>query len=319
MSHSDLSERRLVFLVGAPRSGTTWLQLMLASSEHVATCNETHLFTQYLASLFDSWDLFKRNPVREIGLSHVMEESEFLALIRNFADGVISRILANKPDASVILEKTPDHVQRWRHILKVYPNAYFLLLVRDPRAVVASSRAASSGWGSGWAPSSLVKNCTRWKQYVSEGQQIKDATSNFIEVRYEDLKSDCAVELRRIFDWMGITLSIEKCSQIAERNQIHHLRSGGVNGAPWDLSREPEAFFRRGEIDGWKEELTARQIYLVESMTRDLMDSYQYMPTAQPNILNRLMAVQFTLGVERVRALTAAVIRAVNSTGIVIP
>lgn len=305
MSHPgpaiDLSERRPVFLVGAPRSGTTWLQLMLASSEHVATSNETNLFTHYLVSLFDSWDLFKRTTVREVGLNHIMDEPEFLALIRRFADGVISRILANKPDASVILEKTPDHVHYWCNILKIYPNAYFILLIRDPRAVVASTRAASVGWGTGWASSSLIKNCARWTRYVKAGQQIKNATRNVIEVRYEDLKSDCAAELRRIFGWMGITLSIDECTQIAARHQIQRLRSGNLDGAPWDLSKEPETFFRRGEIDGWKRDLTPRQVYFVESLTRDLMDTYRYVPVGQATILSRLVTVKVILGVERMR------------------
>jgi len=298
----DLSARRMVFLVGAPRSGTTWLQLMLASSEHVATGVETHLFSHYLVSQFESWDQFKRKIVREIGLSHVMGEPEFLALIRQFADGVISRFLANKPDATVILEKTPDHVRNWRQILKVYPDAYFLLLVRDPRAVVASMRAASQGWGSNWAPSSVIDNCSRWKLVVKEGQQIKDSTSNVIEVRYEDLKKDCAAELRHIFAWMGITLSIDECSQIAERHRIDVLRSGSLCGTPWDLSKEPKEFYRKGEIDSWKGELTPRQVYLVESMTHDLMDTYAYVPAARPNFFIQLLVVPLILGMERLRA-----------------
>ena len=294
----DLSNRRLVFLVGAPRSGTTWLQLMLASSEHVATENETHLFSHFLVSQFAAWDRFKRNA-REIGLYQLMDEAEFLTLIRHFADAVISRILANKPEARVILEKTPDHVHNWRQILKIYPDACFLIIVRDPRAVVASMRAASQGWGRDWAPFSLRDNCEQWAAYVNEGQQIKEATSNVIEVRYEDLKSDCATELRQVFAWMGVDLSFNECSQIAERNRIDHLRSGNFEGAPWELSKEPKEFYRRGEIDGWRDDLTPMQVYRIESMTRDLMDAYRYARVAPSwNIRSKFIAAR---SIERVR------------------
>jgi hypothetical protein len=34
----------LVFLVGAPRSGTTWVQLLLSRSSSVVTAQETDLF-----------------------------------------------------------------------------------------------------------------------------------------------------------------------------------------------------------------------------------------------------------------------------------
>ena len=247
----DLLNKRLVFLVGAPRSGTTWLQLMLASTPQVATVNETHLFSLYLSSQFGSWDLLKNRSEREIGLGPLMEEAEFLALIRHFADSVISRILATKPDAAVLLEKTPNHILHWRSILKIYPDAYFIVITRDPRAVVASWQAASSGWGSAWAKSMVVENCKRWKEFVTEGKQIRDATNNVIEVRYEDLQADCTAELRHIFAWMGIDYSTDECSRIAAEHRIDELRSGRLQDTPWDLSKEPREFYRRGEIDSW--------------------------------------------------------------------
>ena len=296
----DWSDRRLFFLVGAPRSGTTWLQLMLASSDQVATVNETHLFSLYLASQFDSWDQFKHG--REIGLSHLMKEVEFLTLIRHFADAVMSRILAAKPEATVVLEKTPDHVLHWRHILKIYPEAHFIVLIRDPRAVVASLEAANKGWGHSWARSGVVENCTLWKQFVTEGNQIRHTTNNVIEVRYEDLHANCTAELRHIFAWMGINYSTDECTRIAERYQISEIRTGKLHDAPWDLSKEPREFYRRGEIDSWRTELTPTQIYLVESMAADLMDICGYARTTLLNYPPQLMEIRFNLGIDRLRA-----------------
>jgi len=298
ISKIDPSTRRLVFLVGAQRSGTTWLQLMLAASQHVATVNETHLFSQYLHSQFETWERLKDN-IRAIGLAHVMEEAEFLALIRQFCDGVLNRVLAAKPGATVILEKTPDHVRHWRHILKVYPDACFVHVVRDPRAVVASMRAASRSWGGDWAPPGVVENCARWRECVEEGRRIRDATPNTIEVRYEDLKSDCAAALGGVFAWMGIALSSEKCTEIAQRYRIDRLRAGTIDDTPWDLATEPPEFYRRGETDGWKRELTRRQAYLVESMTRDLMDVYRYAPAGRSR--NQRAAARLVLAAERLR------------------
>ena len=153
---SEIGGRRIVFLIGAPRSGTTWLQLMLGSSEAVATVNETHLFSGYTGSLFRGWMLFK-DARRKIGLSALMSEDEYFGLVRLFCVGVLGSILARKPCASVILEKTPAHAEHWREILKVFPNACFLHLVRDPRAVVASLQAAKTdGWGASWVSSRTI-------------------------------------------------------------------------------------------------------------------------------------------------------------------
>jgi hypothetical protein len=39
----------LVFLIGCPRSGTTWLQRLLASHPQVRTVQETFLFPRYIS------------------------------------------------------------------------------------------------------------------------------------------------------------------------------------------------------------------------------------------------------------------------------
>src|SRR5947208_10995760 len=44
-----------VFIVGAQRSGTTWLQRLLASHPAIAGGQESHLFSGYLAPLWQRW------------------------------------------------------------------------------------------------------------------------------------------------------------------------------------------------------------------------------------------------------------------------
>src|SRR5262249_40488087 len=84
------------------------------------------------------------------------------------------------------------------------------------------------------------------------------------------------------------------------RNRIDQLRSGNLEGAPWQLSKEPEEFYRRGEIDGWRSDLTPMQVYRIESLTCNLMDAYRYARVAPSwNVRSKLMAVR---AVERVRA-----------------
>ena len=136
-----IARKRIVFLVGGPRSGTTWLQLLLSRSPRIATANETHLFTGYTRSLFSAWKHHQRNA-RALGLHHLMSEEEYLDLVRNFACKVMLRILDKKPEADVILEKTPDHILHWSNILKIFPDAHFLHIVSDPRSVVSSLCAA---------------------------------------------------------------------------------------------------------------------------------------------------------------------------------
>src|SRR5438876_565526 len=43
-----LADLDIVFVVGAPRSGTTWLQTMLAAHPEVASPQETYIFSAYV-------------------------------------------------------------------------------------------------------------------------------------------------------------------------------------------------------------------------------------------------------------------------------
>jgi hypothetical protein len=101
-----IARRRVVFLVGAPRSGTTWLQLLLSRSPHIATANETHLFTGYTRSLFTAWAHHQCN-VRAAGLHNLMSEEAYFDLIRNFTCKVMLRILERSRRQISYLRKFP--------------------------------------------------------------------------------------------------------------------------------------------------------------------------------------------------------------------
>lgn len=62
---------------------------------------------------------------------------------------------------------------------------------------------------------------------------------------------------------------------------IADLRRGGVE-APWDLNAEPEAFYRRGQVNSWREELSGVEIAIVERLARGEMAELGYEPVAGP-------------------------------------
>ena len=300
-SSEIINGKRLVFLVGAPRSGTTWLQLMLARSKRVATANETHLFAVYMRSLLDSNERFRGNP-RAIGLAPLFSEAEYRGIVREFTSTVLARILTTKPDADVILEKTPSHVQCWRDILDLYPDAKFLHLIRDPRAVVASLKAASRSWGESWVSSRLIDNCALWSTSVSGGRAIGSATTNYLEVRYEDLKQQGARTLLSIFEWIGVASSAGECQALLEDTSIDKLRSGSVKDAPWDIAAEPQGFYREGETASWRKILSEFETFLVEAQVRELMTALGYQPEARFRTLFRIGHASQVAVLERARA-----------------
>ncbi len=86
-----LRGKRLVFLVGAPRSGTTWLQLLLSRSPAIVTAPETHIFSLFLRSMVDQWNRIQETGER-IGLNQVLSEEEFRGLLRSTSGFVFAKI-----------------------------------------------------------------------------------------------------------------------------------------------------------------------------------------------------------------------------------
>ena len=280
-SSGALPAPKLLVVAGCPRSGTTWLQLLLAQHPKVATCNETSLFV-YVEGLQRRWSWeFDRSPSpRQVGLSRLLSQQEFDGLCRDFAAAVISKIGRLQPGAEIVLDKTPEHILQWELILKLFPDAYFLHVVRDPRGVAASMLAASrSPWGAAWASKTVVTAATRWREAIEAGRHLAKATDRFLEVRYESVLSDGPAQLERICEWLDLTYAPDFPAKAVEACRIENLRSGSSSiAAPWALKEEPPDFFRRGEANGWRDELRGVDVKTLEYLVRDLMVDVGYTP-----------------------------------------
>lgn len=270
------------FIVGCPRSGTTWLRMLLARHPRVATAPETHLFDAYVSRLNNAWQE-EREVGGSVGLKAAVSEDQFTALCTDFTEGVMRRIAEANPRATVVLEKTPNHVGHVPLILKLLPDANFIHLVRDPRAVVASLCAAGRSWGRSWASTDPVDNACIWVRDVSAGREIASQTEHQVTVRYEDLLGPEALcVLLGLFGRMGLEVDDAFCQKALEecaigrlrkqRDDLHSRGMAAVGGAE---------FFRKGEVSSWSDELSKRDIEAIEYIAGDLMNQYGYVASTK--------------------------------------
>src|SRR3712207_588613 len=132
---------RVIFIEGAPRSGTTWLVHLLATHPQIAgVAAESHLFDFGVDTLFDN--LERRNP-RARGLAGYVEREELVELVRDLCDGVLGAMRAHvSPGADFVVEKTPSAFRPDGLDLErkadTYPDAWYVHIVRDRDAVARS-------------------------------------------------------------------------------------------------------------------------------------------------------------------------------------
>ncbi len=251
----------VVFIVGSPRSGTTWLQRLLASHPRVKTGQESHLFSQYLAPQLRRWrKAIERTSDPEfqgrsgLGLGGYLSEEQFLTLLRLYV--VTMRHAAGVRAGDLFLEKSPSHALVMPEIRTVLPRSRVIHLVRDPRDVVASLVAASRGWGSKWAPSEAGKAAAVWVRHVEAVREAAAALTPeaFIQVRYEDLSADAPDTLRTLREFLGLDWSESQIARAVEANRRDTVRQGGGTPIPifghyrrekGAVAVEPEGFVRK--------------------------------------------------------------------------
>jgi hypothetical protein len=162
-----MNDQRLmgpILVTGASRSGTNLMQSLLNRHPNVVLSGETHYFDDLrlrmpqpeARSLTDSErticeDYFLALSHRPYGYSGVpgqgtMSRSELRNAVGEKAQCAdqyfvaYCQLNARKGGASMWGEKTPRHIFRIDDIMGVFPRAKVIIMVRDPRAVVASYR-----------------------------------------------------------------------------------------------------------------------------------------------------------------------------------
>ena len=198
-----------------------------------------------------------------------MSEDEFYDAIALFSDRILHKFLDFKPDAEIILEKTPDNLNFVPLLNRLYPQAYFIHVVRDPRAVVASHLALKNEkWGWVGAGQNHMDIALKWHRGIEKSDRAKDLVQDrLIEIRYEDLKSDRNLALLKITDFLELDYTKDRLDSLIPQASAIDLdkKKTDIPAHNPFFDTRPN-FFRRGEVDSWKQELTEAEIFDIESV-----------------------------------------------------
>lgn len=240
-----------IFVIGSPRSGTTWIYDILTAHPEVAGALETWMFTQEhgLGSVF-SWvhwteahlERGRKLTGTTVGLAQMVDRDEVVAEIRELAARWLSRLL--KPNARYLVEKTPIHLFAAGVIGDVFPEARFVNIVRDGRDVAVSMKAAARTWNPGWraATRNAYVTAKQWKTALEWGRAMADRFGEqFLEVRYEQLKTDPRGTTRTILDFCRIPCDDALMDQIVAETDFARMYRGG-----------DDQFRRRGVAGDWR-------------------------------------------------------------------
>jgi tetratricopeptide (TPR) repeat protein len=195
--------RRLAFLGGHPRSGTTLLEQVLDSHPDIVSAEETQVFVDDVL-----------NPLRASvsGGSPLttLEGAQTDALQQSRAKYFHAMELClNKPiGGRLLIDKNPSVTLFLAAFIRIFPEIKILIALRDPRDVVLSCfmQCYVPVTPSSVTYLSLEETTEGYAHTAEEWKILSSAIKNpRLEVRYEDVVADLESASRRVLDFLGVS------------------------------------------------------------------------------------------------------------------
>lgn len=186
-----MSHIRMLFVIGAPRSGTTMLERILAAHSMVQGGPEPHLLTP-LAHL-GPWAKVDKAPYDHVLAAESQKlfiaqlprgEQDYWDACRAYCDVLYGRYLAARGNKPVCMDKTPAYALILPFMQRVFPDATYIVLTRHPLAMFSSF--ANSFFDGDYQVAHQYNPLI--ERYVPAlAAFLRQRETPFLHVRYEDL------------------------------------------------------------------------------------------------------------------------------------
>jgi hypothetical protein len=298
---ADYDGHNLVVLAGCPRSGTTWLQRLLAAHPSIRTGQESNLFNQHIGPQLKGWRQAADPQYRGgLGLACYFTEDEFVPVLKSFLLQLLEPMVAGLRPGEFFLEKSPANALFVPEIIELLPRARVIHVLRDARDTV-SSLTSQEAWLSSWAPRNAAQAAHLWVRSV---ESVWDAVpqippGQFHEVRYEGLTNSPVEVLTGTSNFLGLDWDTAAIRAAVEKNLPANARAKGgtpipVSGAVAKRSGsvvvEPEGFIRKAQVGSWKSDLSFYEKFSVWRVAHRTMAAAGY---TWPQSMDRTFAAMY--------------------------
>lgn len=270
----------LFFIVGRGRSGTTLLSRHLDAREDLCVAPES-LFILNLEGRYGSrrfapadidafcLDLFRDERIR----NWTFEPAQLRTFLheRTVAGSGFTEIcrqvyaaqahFAGKPRARLLGDKNPHYSLFVPRLARLFPEAHFIHLVRDPRGNVASYRQVPFDYA---AVGTLAG---RWRLYneaiLAASQPLGE---RYLRLRFEDFVNRPAPSVQGILGFLHAAAPAGQGGGVVVLEHQKHMPWHGRLGADMDPSI----------LDRWRGSLTPGQVAVIEGLCGGLMPEFGY-------------------------------------------
>jgi hypothetical protein len=208
---------------------------------------------------FDAWNLDARYLFRVVAA---------LPPARRGLDQLLACVYeeyrdVHKRSARLIGDKTPLNTLYLEWLDAMFPDACYVHVLRDGRAVVES---LVRNWGDLNDEASLLKGCEIWRERVHRARRFcaSRARGRSIEIRYEELVDDPGSTLVRVADLLGIDFHREMLEHRSGYAELGDTTAAHMSTLAEPLSKDRNAKWRDLSIPARDLIVTALQDDLLE-------------------------------------------------------
>ena len=274
-----MSRSTPIFVIGAPRSGTTLLRIMLSSHPRIFIPPESDFIprlylgrarapmgrdraVQDVQAIIDNWRFLRE------WRGEVPDPATFVAALPELTPAAlldaVYRAYAAQHGAARWGDKSPIYTRYIPLLAEIFPSAQFVHLIRDGRDAALSTLAAY--------PDRFYVDmyfaARSWRQRVRAARHAGRALgpARYTELRYEDLTADPEAALRPLCDWLGEDYAPAMCEPHKLAREL--LRPRGRH-AP---VREPV----HTNSGGWQSRMPVADQRLFHAVASDLLADLGY-------------------------------------------
>jgi glycosyltransferase involved in cell wall biosynthesis/LPS sulfotransferase NodH len=270
-----------VFVLGCPRSGTTWLyHILLSAGNFVVYRAESQVFNlleprfgdlaiaRNRKRMLEAWE--HSSLFTKTGLEARQVEEEVMAHCENAGDflRIVMEAMARQQGMERWADCTPDHLLAMRRIKQTIPNALIIHIIRDGRDVALSLERQHwiqpFPWDHG---KELLTAALYWEWVVNKGRESGRAMGNdYREVRYEDLVASPRATLATLGEFIGQDLDYDRIERVGIGSVSRPNSSFGRDARSGDFK----------PVARWRSGLSDRQLEDVEGLVGGTLASLGY-------------------------------------------
>lgn len=195
--------RKMAFLGGHPRSGTTLLEQVLDSHPDIVSAEETNIFH------LSAYTPLCKPHKSEGGILEQLKSCSLaeIEVARSRYFSIMDNCLPQPVGSRLLVDKNPSLTPLIPAMMRILPETKFLIMIRDPRDVILSCFMQS------FHPLNRISgNFLTLEDTVAEYiglmsnwfESSKSLEGRFLEIRYENLTVNLEDEARRVFEFIGV-------------------------------------------------------------------------------------------------------------------